>query len=162
MLATPEFWVAVAFFAFLGIVWKLGGFRSMFGALDQRGVRIRRELDEAKRLREEAAVLLAEYQKKHSGAEAEAETIVSNARAEAERIASEASERLADFVKRRTEAAETRITQAEAKATQDVRDAAADAAVKASETVLRDQLRGQAGADLLGRALGEARTKLHS
>jgi len=162
VLATPEFWVAVAFFAFLGIVWKLGGFAAMFGALDKRGERIRRELDEAKRLREEAAALLADYQKKRAGAEAEAEAIVSTARAEAERIARESSQRLADFVKRRTEAAEARIAQAEAKATQDVRDAAAEAAVKASETVLREQLSGQAGADLLGRALGEVRTKLHS
>ncbi|TDR94556.1 ATP F0F1 synthase subunit B [Enterovirga rhinocerotis] len=162
MFATPDFWVAVSFFAFLGLVWKAGGFRMIIGALDKRGERIRHELDEAKRLREEAAALLADYQKKRGEAEKEAEEIVSNARSEAERVARDASERLADFVQRRTAAAETRIAQAEAKATQDVRDAATEAAIKASETVLRDQLRGDGSRELLERSLGEVRTKLHS
>lgn len=162
MFATPEFWVAVSFVIFLGIVWKAGAFRSMIGALDNRGQRVRHELDEAKRLREEASALLAEYQKKRGAAEQEAEEIVSNARAEAERVAREASERLTDFVKRRTEAAEFRIAQAEAQATQDVRNVAADAAIQVSETVLRDQLRGAAGQDFVAKSLGEVKAKLHS
>ena len=59
MFFEPEFWVAVAFVIFLAIVWKVGGFKAMTGGLDSRAERIRAELAEAQRLRQEAAALLA-------------------------------------------------------------------------------------------------------
>ena len=162
MFATPEFWVAAAFFIFMAIVWRMGAFAKMFGAVDARGARIRAELDEARRLREEAAALLADYQRRRSEAEAEATQIVAAAREEAERVGREAHERMTEFVARRTAAAEAKIAQAETQAAQQVRAAAAEAAVKVSEAVLREQVRGQAGEELLSRSLAEVRTKLHS
>ena len=89
MFFEAEFWVAVAFAIFAAILWKAGAFRQMTDALDQRGKRIQAELDEAKRLREEAARVLADYQKRRTEAEREAEAIVSSAREEAERGAAE-------------------------------------------------------------------------
>lgn len=162
MLAEAEFWVAVAFFIFLAIVWKMGAFNSMFGALDGRATRIRAELDEAKRLRQEAAAMLAEYERRRAEAEREADAMVAAAREDAARISREANDRLSDFIKRRTAAAETRISQAESQAEQQVRAAAADAAIRVSETVLREQLRGEAGQEMISRSLGEVRSKLHS
>ena len=84
-------------------------------ALDKRAARIKAELDEARRLRDEAAKLLAEYQRKQSEAEREAEAIVADAKAEAERVAAEAHAKMEDFVARRTKMAETKIAQAEAR-----------------------------------------------
>ena len=162
MLHDPEFWVAIAFIIFLAIIWKTGGFKAMTSGLDARGKRIRAELDEAKRLRDEASAVLADYQRRRGEAEREAEALVSAARDEAERIAREAHERMADFVKRRTATAEAKIAQAEVQAQQEVRAAAADAAVRISETVLREQMRGGAGQDLLNMSLAEVRSKLHS
>lgn len=162
MLAEAEFWIAVAFFIFLAIVWRMGAFASMFGALDRRGTRIRAELEEAKRLRQEAAAMLADYERRRADAEREADAMVAGARQDAERISREASARLTDFIQRRTAAAETRISQAEQQAAQQVRAAAADAAIRVSETVLREQLRGEAGQDMIGRSLSEVRSKLHS
>jgi F-type H+-transporting ATPase subunit b len=162
MLSDPEFWVAVAFVVFLGIVWKVGGFSSLTSGLDARGKRIQAELDEAKRLRDEASAVLADYQRRRSEAEREAEALVSGAREEAERIAREAHERMADFVTRRTAAAEAKITQAEIEAQQQVRASAADAAIRISETVLREQMRGGAGQELIGSSLAEIRGKLHA
>lgn len=162
MFFDPEFWVTIAFVIFLAIVWKAGAFNAMSSGLDARGKRIRAELDEAKRLREEASSVLADYKKRRGEAEREAESIVAGAREEAERIAREAHERLADFVTRRTSAAEAKIAQAEVQAQQQVRAAAADAAIRISEAVLRDQMQGGAGQDLIGKSLAEIRTKLHS
>ncbi|WP_018263082.1 F0F1 ATP synthase subunit B family protein [Methylobacterium sp. WSM2598] len=158
----PEFWVAVAFVIFCGIVWKAGGFDQIINGLDRRGERVRRELEEARRLREEAAALLAGYQKRRGEAEREAEAIVANARAEAERAAAEGHARLNDFVARRTKAAEAKIAQAEAQAAAEVRAAAAEAAVRVSETILREKVTGDAAQDLIRRSLGDIRTRLRA
>ncbi|WP_238182940.1 F0F1 ATP synthase subunit B family protein, partial [Methylobacterium trifolii] len=124
-MMTAEFWVAVAFLIFAGIVWKVGGFGIMTKGLDGRAKRVRHELDEAKRLREEAAAVLADYKRRRTEAEREAEAIVAGAREEAQRAAEEGHQRLNDFVARRTKAAETKIAQAEAQAQAQVRAAAA-------------------------------------
>jgi F-type H+-transporting ATPase subunit b len=159
---TPEFWVLVSFLLFLALIWYVGGFTRILDALDARGRQVRAELDEAKRLREEAAKVLADYKRRQGEAEREADALVAAARDEAERIAQEAQTRLADFVTRRTAAAEAKIAQAETQAAQQVRAAAAEAAVRVSESVLRTELRGDAAQDLMRRSLGEIRGKLHS
>ena len=82
-----EFWVAVAFLIFLGVLAKLGVHRKILNALDDRSARIKVELDEARRVREEAQALLAEYQRKRQDADREADAIVVAAKAEAERLA---------------------------------------------------------------------------
>lgn len=162
MFFTAEFWVLVAFVIFCAIVWYVGGFKQITDAIDARGRLVQAELDQAKRLREEAAAVLADYTRRRDEAERDAEAMVAAAREEAERVAREAHERMTDFVARRTAAAEAKIAQAEVQATQQVRAAAAEAAVKVSEAVLREQVRGQGGEDLLVRSLGEIRNKLHS
>ncbi len=162
MLMTAEFWVAVAFVVFMAIVWKVGGFGIMTKGLDGRATRVRHELDEAKRLREEAAAVLADYKRRRTEAEREAETIIAGARAEAERAAAEGHQRLEDFIARRTRAAETKIAQAEAKAQAEVRAAAADAAVKVSETILRERMQGDAAQALVRSSLGEVRTRMRA
>jgi F-type H+-transporting ATPase subunit b len=162
MLSNSTFWVGVAFVIFMALAWRMGVFRQFADGLDGRGRRIRNELDEAQRLRAEADSLLAEYKRRRDEAEREAQDIVTAAREEAERVAREAHERMSEFVRRRTAAAETKIAQAEANAMQQVRAAAADAAIRVSETVLRDQMRGGSGDELLARSLAEVRGKLHS
>ena len=160
MLLTAEFWVAVAFVAFLAIVWKVGGFGMMTGGLDTRAKRVRHELDEARRLREEAAAVLDDYKRRRAQAEKDAEAIVAGAREEAERLAAEGQARLNDFVARRTKSAESKIAQAEVQAAAQVRAAAADAAVKVSETILRERLQGAAAQDLLRASLGDVKSRL--
>jgi F-type H+-transporting ATPase subunit b len=160
MLLEAEFWVAVAFVIFMGIAWKVGGFSAMTKGLDGRANRVRHELDEAKRLREEAAAVLADYKRRR--AEKEAESIVANAREEAKRAAEEGHRKLDDFLARRTKAAETKIAQAEAQAEAQVRAAAAEAAVKVSETILRERMQGEAAQGLIRASLGEVRTRMRS
>ena len=157
-----EFWVAVSFLIFVAIIWKVGGFRTMTKGLDQRAQRIRAELDEAKRLREEAAQVLASYKKRREEAEREAEDIVAAARKEAERVSRETQQRMQDFVARRTAAAEAKIAQAETQATAQVRAAAAEAAVRVSETILKERVTGETAQNLLSRSLAEVRTMLIS
>ncbi len=162
MLLDAEFWVAVAFVLFMAVVWKVGGFAQITKGLDTRGRRVRTELDEARRLREEAATVLADYKKRRAQAESEAEAIVAGAREEAQRIADEGHARLNEFIARRTKSAETKIAQAEVQATAQVRAAAADAAVKVSEVVLRERLQGDAGLSLVRSGLDEVKGRLRA
>ena len=162
MLLEAEFWVLVAFVIFLAIVWKVGGGTALIGGLDSRAERIKAELAEAQRLREEAQNLLASYERRRSEAEREAEDIVATARDEAERLARETEAKMADFVRRRTATAEAKIAQAEAQATAEVRAAAVDAAVKASERVLRTDLAGPAAEALVSTSIKDVRRKLNA
>jgi F-type H+-transporting ATPase subunit b len=156
-----ENWVALAFLLFLGLLAYLGVHRKVTDSLDQRQARIKGELDEARRLRDEAQALLAEFERKGREAESEAEAIIAGARAEAERIAAEAKTRMEDFIARRTKMAEAKITQAEAQALADVRSAAADAAVAAAEKILSVAAKGEAAADLLKQGIDDVRRKFN-
>src|SRR6266852_9741516 len=123
MFFEPEFWVAVAFVILMGVFAYFGVHRTVLRTLDRRSERIKAELDDARRLKEEAAKLLAEYEARRASAEREAGDIIANARADAERIAAEAKAKMEDFVAQRTKTAESKIALAEAQALADVRAA---------------------------------------
>ncbi|MEA2873968.1 MAG: F-type H+-transporting ATPase subunit b [Hyphomicrobiales bacterium] len=161
MFAEPEFWVAVAFLIFVGILVYVGVPKMLLGALDDRAKRVQAELDEARRLKEEAQKLLAEYKAKQRQADEEAVAIIEGAKAEAERIAAESKTKMEEFVARRTKMAETKIAQAEAQAIADVRAAAAEAAVTAAEKILTSTVKGKVADDLLARGIGDVKTKLN-
>ena len=161
MFAEPEFWVAVAFVMLMAVFAYLGIHRTVLTTLDHRSERIKAELDDARRLKEEAAKLLAEYKARGASAEREAQDIVANARAEAERIAAEAKTKMEDFVARRTKTAEGKIALAEAQALADVRAAAANAAVSAASTILSQSVKGDVADELLARGIAEVRQKLN-
>jgi len=161
MFTQPETWVAIAFIILMAVFAWLGVHRTVLTALDHRAQRIKAELDDAKRLKDEAAKLLADYQARRASAEREAQEIVTNAKAEAERIAAEARTRMEDFVARRTKTAENKIALAEAQALADVRAAAAEAAVAAASTVLSQSVKGSVADDLLAKGIAEVKAKLN-
>ena len=161
MFSEPEIWVAVAFVILMALFAYLGVHRTVLKALDNRADRIKAELDDARRLKDEAAKLLAEYKARHARAEAEAQEIIASARAEAERIAVEAKAKMEDFVARRTKTAESKIALAEAQALADVRAAAANAAVAAASTILSQSVKGSVADDLLAKGIAEVRAKLN-
>jgi F-type H+-transporting ATPase subunit b len=161
MLLEAEFWVALGFFVFLGLMGYLGVHRMLAKSLDDRAARIKAELDEARKLKDEAAALLADYQRKRQEAESEAQEIIDGAKAEAERLADEAKSKVEDFVARRTQMAETKIAQAEAQAAAEVRAAAADAAVAAAEKILSQETKGKLAAELIAKGIEDVRKKLN-
>jgi len=161
MFAEPEFWVAIAFIILMGVFAYFGIHRTVLTTLDHRSNRIKAELDDARRLKDEAAKLLAEYKARRATAEREAQEIIASAKAEAERIASEAKTKMEDFVARRTKTAESKIALAEAQALADVRAAAANAAVTAASTILSQTVKGPVAEDLLAKGITEVREKLN-
>ena len=140
ILHDPETWVAVGFVLVIALlVWK--GVPGMVGKmLDQRAAVIAAELEEAKRLRAEAALLLADYQKRAASAEAEARSIVDAAAAEAAQFQKDSRAALEAQIARRAAAAQEKIAQAEAAALNEIRALAADAAVGAAQKLITARL----------------------
>ena len=161
MFFEAEFWVAIAFVLLMAVFGYFGIHRTVLKALDSRAARIKAELDEARRLKEEAAKLLAGYKARHAKAEGEAQEIIASAKAEAERIAAEAKTKMEDFVARRTKTAESKIALAEAQALADVRAAAANAAVTAASTILSQSVKGSVADGLLAKGIAEVKAKLN-
>lgn len=159
--STADFWVLVSFLLFFAVLFYYGVPKLITGALDDRAEKIRTELDDARRLREEAQQLLADYQRKAREADEEAKTIVEQAKREAHALAEETRKATAESLERRTKLAEDKIARAEAQAVADVRRSAVDAAVKAAETILRGKMAGAGSDKLIDEALRDIKGKLN-
>jgi F-type H+-transporting ATPase subunit b len=156
-----EFWVAVAFILFIGVLAYFQVHKLIVKGIDDRRDLIKAELNEARRLKEEAQALLAQYREKQRAVEQEAAAILAGAQAEAERLVLEAKAKMEDFVARRTKMAESKIAQAEAQALADVRSAAAEAAVAAAETILTRTVKGKVAEDLIAKGIDDVKRKLN-
>lgn len=153
--ATVGLFLFFVLLAFLKVPGKIGK------SLDERAGKISEELAEAKRLREEAQHLLAEYQRKRKEAEAEAAGIIAAAEREAAALTAEARQKTEEFVTRRNALTEQKIKQAEAEAINAVRAAAVDLAVAAAGKVLAAKTEGNVQNNLFQNAVGEVKARLN-
>src|SRR5580698_9965517 len=137
-----HFWVGVAFIVFLGILVYAGVHSLAWKHLGEAGDKVRAQLDEANRLREEAQALLARIQADREAAEKQSAEILANAEEQAKRMQAEAQERLAEQIERRGQLAERRIATAEAQAAAEVKAAAGELAAQLAEQVLAARVVG--------------------
>ncbi|TIS54384.1 F0F1 ATP synthase subunit B [Mesorhizobium sp.] len=154
-------WATVALVIFLAIAVYIKAPRLIAKALDARAAKISDELEEARRLREEAQQLLGQYQRKRKEAEQEAAAIVAAAKREADLLAAEAHKKTEDYVARRTALAELKIGQAEREAIGEVRASAVDIAVEAARALLAGKIDAKASADLFKASLQDVKSKLN-
>lgn len=159
--ATADFWVLVGFLAFIGIMIWMKAPAMIAKSLDDRAEAIRNELDEARRLREEAQELLADYQRKSREADEEAKSIIDLARREAEALSAETKKALAEDLERRTRLAEDKIKRAETQALSEVRASAVDAALLAAEKLIRVKVEGPTGVQLIADGIRDLKNKLN-
>ena len=155
-----SFYALVALVIFLAIVVYFGIPRIIGKMLDKQIQKIADDLAEAKKLREEAAALLVEYEQKRVAAEGEAAGIIAAAQEEATRLTAEAQTALAELVARRSRAVEDKIAQAEAQAVAEVRARSADVAIEAARLVLTDEM-NRKGSQVVDRAIGDVANRLN-
>lgn len=153
--------VAFSTFLFLALMWYLGVHKLIGKALDDRATKIQGELDEARRLREEAQSLLASYEKKQKEVQTQVDHIVSTAKSEAERAAVEAKADLERSIARRLKGAEDQIASAEAAAVKEVRDTAISVATRAAAAVIAQKMTDQTGDALIDAAIQDVGKRLH-
>ena len=157
----PEFWVAVSFFIFVAVVLYLGVHKKIAAALDARAAAIAKELEDAKRLREEAEKVLADYRRKQGDAAKETKAIVDLATKEAEILAVETRRSMKEQFDRRMKLAEDKIARAETEALREVRAAAADAAVAAAQSLIAQKLTPEAADKLVKQGIDALKGKLN-
>lgn len=158
--ATADFWVAVAFLLVVAALARPVG-RGVTAALDTRAGQIKSKLEEARKLREDAQSLLAEYQRKQRAAMSDAEDIIAHAKAEAERLRVEAEQALEESIQRREKQAMDRIAHAEAEAMRQVRNQAVDIAIAAAGKLLQDNLPADKANALVDQTIKDLPSKLH-
>lgn len=160
-LGNSDFVVLIAFLLFIGVLvyFKVPG---MIGKmLDDRSETIRRELDEARALREEAQTVLADFERKQKEVEEQAAQIVAQAKADAEEAAAAAKLELENSIARRLQSAEDQIASAEAGAVKQVRDQAIEVAVEAAREVIASGMGPQDYTDQIEAAIQTVDAKLH-
>ncbi len=160
LLHSTTFWVGVAFVVFVAAAFKPGK-RILTEALDGRIARIREQVEEAQRLREEAQATLASYQRRQREAIQEAEQIIAHAREEAERVKARAQTELDETVKRREQQAAEKIAQAEAAALDEIRERAVELAINATAKLLAEKMAGKPGEKAVADAISRIPDKLH-
>lgn len=155
------FWALVALILFFALVVYLKVPAMVTKGLDDRADKIKSDLEEARKLREEAQHLLAEYQRKRKDAEAEASEIVAAAKREADALREEAERKTADYVTRRTAQAEQKIAQAESQAMAEVKSTAVDLAMEAARDVISSKVAGKTSADMFKKSLAEVKARMN-
>lgn len=160
-LGNTDFVVLIAFLIFIAILvyYKVPGM--LTGLLDKRSAGIQSELDEARRLRDEAQSVLASYERKQKDVAAQADRILAHAKEEASTAAELAKEDLKKSIARRIAAAEDQIASAQAAAIKDVRDQAVTVAVAAARDVIAKNMTATEGNKLIDSAISEVEAKLH-
>jgi len=156
----PEFWVALAFVLVVVLVFRPAA-KAITSTLDGRAVTIRSQIEEARKLREDAQALLAEYQRKQRDAMAEAEKIIAQARADAVRLKVEAEKDLENAIARRQQQALERIAQTEARAIASVRNTAVDVALAAAEKLIQTSLDPAKKQALADKAIAELPARMN-
>lgn len=160
LLQDPTLWVLIAFLLVVGLMVKTGVHKKIAGGLDKRAHKIADELEQARRLRDEAQELLAQYQRRQREAEEEAKGIIEQAKKDAMRLAAESRDKIAEQIERRAKAAEEKIARAEAQALAEVRAQAADLAIETAREIIRSRMDKGAQSALVEKAIDGLRTKL--
>ena len=159
-MTDPTFWVALGFIVLFVFIWKPLT-KGISGGLDKRALDIKRTLDEARQLADEAQRILAENQKKNREAAREIDRMVERAREDAERIVADARAKLETSLARREQLAREKIALAEAEAARQVRDVAVEVAVATTRALIAARLDKTAGDRLIDSAIGEIPQRLH-
>lgn len=153
--------VGISFFLFIALLGYLGVHKFLGKALDDRAEGIRNDLNEAKRLREEAQELFAEFERKQKAVEGHVEDIIARAKSEAEVAAEKAKADLEVSIERRLKAADDQIALAEAEAVKEVKDTAVSVAIAAASKVLSERLDDAKAEGLVDAAIKDAGARLH-
>jgi F-type H+-transporting ATPase subunit b len=155
-----EFWVAVSFFIFIGLLLYLGVHERVASALDARALRIGKELDEARRLREEAERLLVDYRRKLGNVVTEVDNIIALAAKQAESLAVETRQSLKEHIERRIKLAEEKIARAEMEALGELRNDAVDFAIAAAQNLITAKLTPDRANELVSGSIKALKTLL--
>ncbi len=147
-------WVTLSFIVFVILVWKKAG-GALSSLLDRRSAEIKHNLEDAKRLRDEAQAELHKYQRLQREATDKAREIMANAEQAALSIERNASKAAEATINRRTEQAEAKIKTLESEAIAEIRAHAAMLATSAAIRLMEEKLDAKAASKLITADIAE-------
>lgn len=160
ILQSTDFWVLLGFVIFVALVYKkVAGV--VTEKLDERAESIRKQIEEARTLREEAQAMLAQYQRQQRDAEKTAADLVSDAKRQADELLKQAQADAEAAAERQKSIAEARIQQMEAQAVAEVRAVAAEVAVQATRSVIEEHLDGDKASAILASSIEKLPSRLN-
>ncbi len=155
-----SFFVALSFVTVIGAFLYLKLPQRLLSALDTKSAEIADALEQARKLREDAEALLADYEARRKSAEQQAEEIVTEARATAERLVEEAHVAMQAQFERRTQQAESKIARAEEQLVGEVRAAITRLAVDPAAHLIETGMSAQQANSLIEQNISELKDRL--
>ena len=136
MLEKDATWVALGFILFILmlIYFKVPG--QITKILDKRAEKIKNELDEARKLREEAQAILADFQKKNNEAEKSAKALIDEAKKIAKNYEKEAKLKFEESLERRKKLLDEKLKRAEVEALNQIKNDITDIVFDAIDKTL--------------------------
>ncbi|MDC1356045.1 hypothetical protein N8310_00495 [Pseudomonadota bacterium] len=132
-------WVAIAFFIFIGLVWKKAS-KAITEILDNRALLIENELKEAKSLKEEALEELRKSLQTQKNISDEADKIIKDAQDAAKKIQDDTNVKCSEIIQRREEQAKQKIMALETEAVNNIKNITGSIIVESSKIFIKSNL----------------------
>ena len=134
------FWVAVSFFIFLAALIYLKIPQKMNISLNSKISEIKKELDEAEKLKEEAKILLSDYERKIDKSTKESKEIIYAAKNESEKNIIETTRKFHQITEERKKSIEQKIIQMKESALKDVKKISVKIAIGAVTNLIENSI----------------------
>ena len=140
MMIDATFWVMISFFAFIGLLIYFKIPQKIKAVLDENINNIKKQIDEADRLKEDAKNILTEYEKKISNSKDEVKQMIGTASENAEKNVIKTNQDFYNLMEARKKNAEERIKQLKNQALKDIKNASVKIAIEAVEKLMKNSL----------------------
>lgn len=160
MTIDATFWVAVSFFIFFGCLIYLKVPQKMNNSLTDQINKIKKELDEAEKLKVEAKNLLSNYENKIDKSKKEVLGIINLAKNDSEKNILEKTEKFHQIMENKKKNAEQKIVQMKENALRDIKNISVKISVKAVEHLIKNSIDKNKLGNFYTKSLEQAKTSL--
>jgi len=134
------FWVAVSFFLFVGVLVYFKVPQKIFTTLDESINKIRKDIEEAEKLKEEAKNILSDYESRLDKSKVEINLMIKNAQKESEINIIKTNDQFHKIFENRKKMAEEKIKQMKLQATKDIKNYSVEVAIIALEKIIKNSI----------------------
>ena len=154
------FFVALSFILFVVFVIWAGLPSTIIKSLDDRSEQIKKELDEARILHEEAQKLLATEKRKLEQCDAEVEEILKQASEQAALITEKSNNLLKEEIQRKQKQADLKIAQARDEAVREVKAKASELSLIIAKGYLKENIDDKIASELIDKSISDLKDNL--
>jgi len=140
MIIDATFWVAVSFFIFLGGLIYLKVPQKVNDSLTSKINQVKKELDEAEKLKAEAKNLLSDYENKIDKSKKETREIINTAIKDSEKNILDKTKKFHELIEERKKNVEQKISQMKENALKDIKNLSIKISIEAVEHLIKNSI----------------------